>query len=360
MAAKSMLDLDKQSKKQMLTWASMVQSGNLINTSLVKQKLGYDTLSRAKQAAIDSTIKQYAVDQNGILIEKEKVNALIAKASANAKLSKTITQNAQKEMAATLVTQQHTTSIWNQLKANLALMASNPMTWITIAISGFAALANYIGKTQERLEEAYQQSATSYKETATKVEDLTNKIRDLNDEIDTLNGPNLSLSDNSRLNTLEQERDALQTQLDIEIELAKVRKNQAYQEFYKTASGQLNQTRGETSGHMSLPDARKLLIQRLSAQNTEYNSNISSLQSSLNSATSDSQREKIIRNIAEYQSKISGNDAQIQQYLQDIVQVRDGLNKLAEEGDIRYTFNESKPPGNIDLSRCQRLIKHNM
>ena len=341
LALKSMISLDAQSTKQMMTWASMVKSGQLINSNLIKQKIGFDDLSEAQRASISEILKKYAVDKNGVLIEKEKIAALFADQAVTKAVGTETANKAAADVKAAVAGKEHANSIWAQVKANLALMASNPVTWIVAAVSAISLLVNAYQKYQEYIENTYRESAQAYKDAADRVQELTDKIKELNDEIDTLNGKNLTISEQSHLDTLNDELDTLNAQLQVELELEKIRKNKAYQDFNKAADRKLNTGR-ITSPTFDSPvvDAQKD-IDELTRWKDTYQEMISQQESLLVGNISDAEKNKITDEIKTYQDRIDDLDARIEKSLQKIVSIRDYVNDLADAGDIKFTFGDN-------------------
>lgn len=139
-----------------------------------------------------------------------------------------------------------TKATWAQVKAQLALMAANPITWI-LAVVGIIWGAV---KTFDALTVSFDEAVEKTKSSKEELDKLTSEINDLNNELKTTkdrieellekdNSGTISLFEEEELNNLREQNDELQREITLKEKLAEIdakeaADNAAHSLTYKT------------------------------------------------------------------------------------------------------------------------------
>ena len=206
---------------QVLVQTGLIASENKIQATLVQSALAQSSLSVEEQKVILNKLKLINVTTGEILTTKactkEKLlNTLatqgVTGANAEAIISTLGLSGANEK--AKLSFGLFTKATWVQIKAQLALMATNPLTWfmliptaIMAAVKAYNALTTSVEEANEAVTEAIQ----NYESITSEVESLESKIKELNDQINGLN----PITDENDINNLKAETEELELQLAI-------------------------------------------------------------------------------------------------------------------------------------------------
>jgi len=143
--------------------------------------------------------------QSGI-ISKEKAQEIL---SSYGVVTADVAETASKEAL--------TTATWAQVKAQLALMASNPITWIMALIGvTYAAVKayDYFVVTVEEANEALEESKSEYDSVTSELKSLQDELKTTSDRINELNSKeSLSLIEDEELAQLKETSKELEYQI---------------------------------------------------------------------------------------------------------------------------------------------------
>lgn len=185
----STAELSKEQKNLMLSYAQSISQGQLFDTTILKNQLHVDQLSDAQRRQLELIIRKNSVQKQGVLIDNQQANAILNKLVKKKLCNQATAESIQKELAASAATQALTKSTLSQVKANLALIASNPTTWITAAVTLISLIVKAYNEWNVTLEEQVEKlnEARSNLETATSeydslnatIEETTSRIEQL-------------------------------------------------------------------------------------------------------------------------------------------------------------------------------------
>ena len=147
-------------------------------------------------------------------------------------------------VANTVAIKAQTASLWSLVAAQLAALASNPLTWIAAGIAAVVGALYLYATADDRARESIEKSNQAYEEQATKVEQLSSELTTLQDKIKELenSGP-LSITDEKELQNLKLQEASLERTLALEQKIAEIKQKEAANEYldnYKTAYGYIN------------------------------------------------------------------------------------------------------------------------
>lgn len=226
----NMSRLDAAGLKQAQTWAQQVRQGQLWTTQSIMQTVAAAGLNNEQQKSIGTALRKAAVDQDGILITKQKTAAVLAEAVASGQLNQSVMDSIlrQNQWGSALKTSTKLTLA--QVAANIKLMATNPTTWIalipvaiSLVVQAFDALTTSVEEHIEQLNEA--QSA--YQETVSELDSLRQALEENQASIDELlkqrSTGDWTLVSQEELDNLAKENAQLQEQIDLLREREKIR-----------------------------------------------------------------------------------------------------------------------------------------
>lgn len=172
----SLTSLDKAQKSNMLQLAGMLNSGEAVSAQLVQQTAWYKKLSQEQQEQIRTYIEGNFVEGAGLIIEREHIDALKNELIAKNLCTKEEAEDTAATLLNTVATKTNTDAVKNNIKANLALMATNPATWIMIAVAAISLIVKAYNEWNVTLEEQVEKlnEARSNLETATSEYDSLN------------------------------------------------------------------------------------------------------------------------------------------------------------------------------------------
>ena len=203
-AALSTRALTEAQKEQILISAGLLQSTEAITLEEVKQMASSASLSAQKKEEILTTLQGAYVEGEWNIQSLEAIKAKGGEAGAIAEsiLAKK-TENAE-NVKGVASNKALTASLWEQLKARLALMASNPVAWIAgiAAVSvGLIALQEKFSKSLEECTEELEGYNSEFDTAQSSVESLETELKTCTSRLDELQ----KLADNGTISIIEQE-----------------------------------------------------------------------------------------------------------------------------------------------------------
>lgn len=213
--------LTQERMNQVLVEAALIASEGKIKAELVQSALAQAGLSAEKQKAILIELD---------LMNKETLEILTTKACTKEKLLNTLAAkgvtgaNAEEIISTLGLTDANkkaslsfglfTSATWAQIKAQLALIASNPMTWvlgITAAIYGAVKAVDHFTVTLEEQQEITKNLQSELSEIQSDIEDVNSELETTTDRIDELNSKDrLSFVEKEELKNLKAENNELE------------------------------------------------------------------------------------------------------------------------------------------------------
>lgn len=186
----NMSNLDAAGRKQAQTWADLVKQGQFVTTNTVMQTSAVQSLTQALQDKVAEALTNNAVDEKGVLISRDKVQAVIQEALTGEASADVIAEKTAKTLANNVATQQSTKLTLAQVAANLKLMAANPLTWISLIPVAVGAVVEIVDACTVSLEEhvemlneaksAYDEGVNALESLETEASDVTTRIEELN------------------------------------------------------------------------------------------------------------------------------------------------------------------------------------
>lgn len=186
----NMSNLDAAGRKQAQTWADLVKQGQFVTTNTVMQTSAVRSLTQALQDKVAEALTNNAVDEKGVLISRDKVQAVIQEALTGEASADVIAEKTAKTLANNVATQQSTKLTLAQVAANLKLMAANPLTWISLIPVAVGAVVEIVDACTVSLEEhvemlneaksAYDEGVNALESLETEASDVTARIEELN------------------------------------------------------------------------------------------------------------------------------------------------------------------------------------
>ena len=216
--ALSTKNLTQEQMNQVLVQAGLIASEDKIQAELVQSALTQANLSAEKQKTILAELNLMNMRTNELFVtnactKEELLNILATKGvtGANAEAILSSLGLAGANETATVSFGLFTAATWTLVKAQLALMAANPITWITAvagaiyeSVKAYDALTETEREATEALENAksvsdsYKSSindvASSQNELASNTSDIKQKYAELSQGVDSMSNKNLSLS----------------------------------------------------------------------------------------------------------------------------------------------------------------------
>lgn len=216
--ALSTKNLTQEQMNQVLVQAGLIASEDKIQAELVQSALTQANLSAEKQKTILAELNLMNIRTNELFVtnactKEELLNILATKGvtGANAEAILSSLGLAGANETATVSFGLFTAATWTQVKAQLALMAANPITWITAvagaiygSVKAYDALTETEREATEALENAksvsdsYKSSindvASSQNELASNTSDIKQRFAELSQGVNSMSNKNLSLS----------------------------------------------------------------------------------------------------------------------------------------------------------------------
>lgn len=214
-------NLTKEQMSQVLVQAGLIASENTIQATLIQSALAQNGLSTETQKSILEKLKLIDVTTGEVIATKactkEKLLNVLATqgvTGANAEAIISTLGLASANEKATVSFGLFTAATWSQIKAQLALMATNPLTWIILVPTVIMAAVkayNALTTTVEEANDATKEAIQNYDSISSEVENLETKIKELNDQINGLN----PITNEEDINNLKAETEELELQLAI-------------------------------------------------------------------------------------------------------------------------------------------------
>lgn len=214
-------NLTKEQMRQVLVQAGLIVSENKIQATLIQSALAQNGLSTETQKSILEKLKLIDVTTGEVIATKactkEKLLNVLATqgvTGANAEAIISTLGLASANEKATVSFGLFTAATWSQIKAQLALMATNPLTWIILVPTVIMAAVkayNALTTTVEEANDATKEAIQNYDSISSEVENLETKIKELNDQINGLN----PITNEEDINNLKAETEELELQLAI-------------------------------------------------------------------------------------------------------------------------------------------------
>ncbi len=226
-------------RAQVTQYVSLIQQGKLYETTVAGQILQEAGFNKTTTASVIAQAQLAGGLQGTIFARKEDIAATLDQMVQQGQLNAVVRDQVVAQMSASAATQAAAVSTGALVKAQLALIASNPVTVISAVIAALGMVIQYASEAQARLEDTAQKASDAYQETANKIADLQEQITAKDKaihELQTSSGDN-----SSRLNELQDEKDALSDQLEYEEQIAKFRKQQSVTATNKALSGKENE-----------------------------------------------------------------------------------------------------------------------
>lgn len=233
---------------QVLVQSGLIASENKIQAELVQSALAQSSLSTEKQKAILIELGLMQQRTGEILTTKactkeELLNMLAVKgvtgANAEAIISTLGLTSANEK--ATLSFGLFSKATWTQVKAQLALMAANPITWILALVGTVFGVSKAFDALTVSFDEAVEKTKSS-KETVdqltSEISDLNNELKTTGDRIDELvekaNNGTISLLEEEELNNLKAQNDELQREIALKEKLVEIDAKEAAENASKS------------------------------------------------------------------------------------------------------------------------------
>ena len=246
-------NLTQEQMNQVLVQSGLIASENQIQAELVQSALAQSSVSAEKQKAILTELGLMDAKTNEMFVSKactkeELLNMLATKGvtgvNAEAIISTLGLAGANKK--ATLSFGLFSKATWAQVKAQLALMAANPIAWILTvggviwgAVKAFDALTVSFDEAVEKTKSSKEELDKLISE----INDLNNELKTTKDRIEELlekaNSGTISLLEEEELNNLREQNDELQREINLKEKLASIdakeaAKDAAFSITYKT------------------------------------------------------------------------------------------------------------------------------
>ena len=241
-------NLTKEQMNQVFVQAGLIASENKIQAELVQSVLAQSGLSAEKQKAIlielglmdATTLEMFSTKS----CTKEKLlNTLatqnVTGANAEAIISTLGLTSANEKV--TLSFGLFSKATWTQVKAQLALMAANPITWILALVGTVFG----VSKAFDALTVSFDEAVEKTKSSKEKLDQLTSEISDLNNELKTTgdridelvekaNNGTISLLEEEELNNLKAQNDELQREIALKEKLVEIDAKEAAENASKS------------------------------------------------------------------------------------------------------------------------------
>ena len=203
-AALSSTALTDAQKEQILTSAGLLQSTQAITLEEIKQMASSASLSAQKKEEILTTL-QGAYSENEW--NMERLEAIAASGGEAGAIAQSIlakkTENAE-NIKGVASNKALTASLWEQLKARLALLAANPVAWI----AGVAAVSVGLIALQKKFTKSLDECTEELSNFNSEVENAQSEADSLQTEWETCQkrlGELQKLADNGTISIIEQE-----------------------------------------------------------------------------------------------------------------------------------------------------------
>lgn len=203
-AALSTRQLTDKQKEQILISAGLLKTTDSITASEIKQTVAENVLTTAKQQEVLATFEQEIAEGKlsmkrlkEIALEKtergEVARLILAKKGENVENVKGIA--GRKALTA---------SLWEELKARLAIMATNPVAWIVGIVGagiGLVALQKKLTKSLDECVEELDEYNSAFESAQNEIESLDAELDTCTDRIEELQ----KLADNGTISIIEQD-----------------------------------------------------------------------------------------------------------------------------------------------------------
>lgn len=368
--ALSTRNLTQEQMNQVLVQAGLIASENQIQSELVQSALAQSGLSIEKQKAILTELDLMNATTGEILTTKactkeELLNILATKGvtGANAEAIISTLDLAGANGTGAVSFKLLTASIWDNIKALLVWLATNPVGWCVLAAGAIFGAVKAFDAFTVSFDEAVDKTKTSKQE----LDKLTSEISELNDElkvtrdrieelIEKANSGTISLLEEKELNNLREQNDELQREITLKEKLAaidakEVAENASQSITYKTDDNKWDDEYKATDRIDKLQkyvDSANFYQDKLS----EINQQILDIEESAtdNSYKEDSAYKDLIKHQEEYQKGLQKVEKQMSSTYKELTEEDDGLyyngkvikgyEDLAERLDTVYTAVE--------------------
>ena len=338
-------NLTQEQMNQVLVQSGLIASENQIQAELVQSALAQSSVSAEKQKAILTELGLMDAKTNEMFVSKactkeELLNMLATKGvtgvNAEAIISTLGLAGANKK--ATLSFGLFSKATWAQVKAQLALMAANPIAWILTvggviwgAVKAFDALTVSFDEAVEKTKSSKEELDKLISE----INDLNNELKTTKDRIEELlekaNSGTISLLEEEELNNLREQNDELQREINLKEKLASIdakeaAKDAAFSITYKTDDDKWD-------GEYHSEDRITKLERWLSSANhyqeelSKVNEQILNIEEAAtdNSYKNDSVYQNLIKRQENYQKNIEKAEKNINSIYKELTDEDDGL-----------------------------------
>ncbi len=241
-------NLTQEQVNQVLVQSGLIASENNIQGELLQSALAQSSLTAEKQKAILTELGLINAKTGEVLASKsctkeELLNILATKgvtgANAEAIVSDLGLSGANKKVA--LSFDLFTRATWSQVKAQAALLAANPITYIVSIGAAILGAVKIFDALTISFDEAVKRTKTSKEE----LDKLTSEISDLNQEFKTTtnrieellertNSGTISLLEEDELNKLREQNGELQREIKLKEKLAEIDAKEAAENAAKS------------------------------------------------------------------------------------------------------------------------------
>ena len=240
------LQLDKAEQQYVRTIAKMISSGQLISTSLITETTLYKSLDETQKRRVLTLIQEYSVEKAGELIQRDSVEALAQRLVAEGLCTEAEAAQTAQVILNTAAIKANTGSMKLNTKAALAMMLSNPATWIMAAISAISILTKVIKDNTT----SYEEQVEVLDEARSKAEEANRAYEDVNNELQTTaarieelqalsDAGTISFVERQELDNLKASNELLYERVQLlkaEAEIARRQHEDEFEETYKKAS----------------------------------------------------------------------------------------------------------------------------
>lgn len=228
-AALSTTALSEAQQRQILAEAGLCKEVEQVTMSEVKQMVSEKALTSEKEQEILTTLQGAVVEGQW---NKEKLEAIAnnggeAGAIASAILAKEADSAA--NITATATQKSFTIALWDSVKAQLAVAATNPFLWVTgaiVLITGIVKAIDTFTSSLDECSEELQQANDNFDSSKSEVETLEEEFTQCKERLAELqkladNGT-ISVVEKEELDTLKETNNELERQLSIQQEKARL------------------------------------------------------------------------------------------------------------------------------------------
>jgi len=215
-ATSAELGLTAAQQKQISSNVSLLGTGKMLTQSSLEQFLANKNVTVATQEKIIADLQSNNVIKSGLITSKADIDLVLEKMVAEGVCTEATKEQARAELLKTSTMKVSTSVTWAQVKASLALMATNPATWIMLGVTAISLIVKAYNEWNVTLEEhidklneansKYAESKSAYESAQSELSDVTAKIKELND---VSSSRKLSIVEQEDLDNLEKENKLL-------------------------------------------------------------------------------------------------------------------------------------------------------